>query len=259
MRRLPHAGRPRSSGMGLNPLTDEEVEDIYLGALEVLETDGHQGPGRRVHRHLRRRWLQCRPRDAHRQDSAGARRGRLAAVAASASSVRPRLQARRRPGRPADPPSRRSLRGSRPRPRDGRTAALHQERCRRHLPRHGVPAGVRLQHHGRDATRHADRDREHPRLRCRVAEHHEGHPHRAHVPARDRGDHRDGGGGRRRSRTSLPSGPSSQSPGRPSRPSISTSPSPTSLFRRRGPASPRSSSQWAWSARPCRPRSPGPW
>ncbi len=26
--------------MGLNPLTDDEVEDIYLGALEVLERTG---------------------------------------------------------------------------------------------------------------------------------------------------------------------------------------------------------------------------
>jgi trimethylamine--corrinoid protein Co-methyltransferase len=40
MRRLPHSGRLRNGGLSLNPLTDDEIEDIYLGALEVLERTG---------------------------------------------------------------------------------------------------------------------------------------------------------------------------------------------------------------------------
>ena len=38
--RQPYSGRLHNSGMGLFPLTDDEIGDIYLGALEVLERCG---------------------------------------------------------------------------------------------------------------------------------------------------------------------------------------------------------------------------
>jgi trimethylamine---corrinoid protein Co-methyltransferase len=40
MNRPAHCGRLRNSGMGIAPLTDDEIDDIYLGALEVLEQCG---------------------------------------------------------------------------------------------------------------------------------------------------------------------------------------------------------------------------
>jgi len=40
MNRPIHAGRLRNGGMGLYALTDDEIDDIYLGALEVLERAG---------------------------------------------------------------------------------------------------------------------------------------------------------------------------------------------------------------------------
>ena len=40
MRRNPHAGRQRLDGLGLQVLTEDEMEDIHLGTLEVLERTG---------------------------------------------------------------------------------------------------------------------------------------------------------------------------------------------------------------------------
>ncbi len=102
MKRSQHAGRARSGGFSLNVFTPDEIDDIHLATLEVLERTGRVRRRRRAARHLLRRRLPGRPRDAHGAHPAARGRRvarRLPAPPSSTAAAPPTATSSSKPGR----------------------------------------------------------------------------------------------------------------------------------------------------------------
>ena len=110
MKRNLFAGRRRSGGLRLDVFTEAELNDIHLDA-RGARADRHVGGGRRCARHLQRRRLRRRPRDAHGAHPAAPRRGRDPLArrprASSAAATRSRTSSSR-PAASASPTSTRA-------------------------------------------------------------------------------------------------------------------------------------------------------